>query len=272
MKNWQSALQVILGLALLTLLAAIVVTLFRALSTRQGPVPLALSTTVAGHPEPGLLTPTAPGHSVAYPPPNPSPFSTWAPPTLTAAIATSLAQEATRSAEATATVAAILGQTHVAPSHPRTGPQTIIDPGGRFTLELPVGWRAWLSRNITILNYNDENLGGDAGFPPNGIKIEIGGGDLPAGLELNQWLKDRVARETSPIDNFPPQVASELSSYQLGRYAGVAYSLSGPPEVFQIILPGEAGRLIGIQVMPADAPVFSDAIKLLTSLDILETR
>ncbi len=154
---------------------------------------------------------------------------------------------------------------------PEGAPVIITDPEGNFSLRLLPGWRAYVGGTTVIINYDDENLGGEGNFPPGALKIQIGVGKLEPGQSFEQWLSDWMAISTSFPPDFPQPTltATDSQPYTLGRYEGVTYFINSEPRVLEIVLPVSDGRAIVISLTPADSPALSEALSMLSALDIL---
>jgi len=151
----------------------------------------------------------------------------------------------------------------------------IYDPLGRFSLKLLPGWRASVpsanavSGATVIINYDDENLGGEGAFPPGALKIQIGAGKLPAGQSFEQWLSDWLTYRTVEEFPGPRPTATEPMPYQLGRYEGVTFFRTGLDYTsMEIVLPLSDERVMAIGLVPADSPALSEALLMLSTLDV----
>jgi len=251
MKRAWDFTQVVGGLVLLGILAVGLITMFQA--ARGGaPAPALQVTaqTTEGYP------PLPEGTSVPRGYPLPTPAPTLSPPEMTATWGTWIA-------EATASVPA-------ATPTPLIDSQIISDPTGQFTLTLLSGWNAWVGGVTTIVNYESENLGGEGDFPPGGIKVQMGIGNLAPDQSFEQWQADQIVRDTSPNpeDGWPGQTATEPLPYTLGGYQGFSYSLSGPPPILVINLQLNDGRVINLSLIPADSSALEEALSMLSTLEI----
>jgi hypothetical protein len=117
---------------------------------------------------------------------------------------------------------------------PVIGPQTITDPAGNYRLELSSGWWASLGGETILTNYDEDKVPNVHTFPPDGLKIQIGVGQLQAGQTFQQWT---IITPDDPV--------------------------------VEIDLPSNDGRVIVLGLSPADSPAMPDVLAMLASLEIL---
>ncbi len=252
-RAWDFA-QVVGGLVLLGMMAVGLIAVFQA--ARGGaPVP-ALQVTVQtteGYPPLPDVTIVPQG----YPLPTPAP--TLSPPEVTATWGAWIA-------EATASV-----PTPLPTPGPLIGPQIIYDPSGQFTMTLLSGWRAYVGGTTVIINYDDEQLSDVHTFPPGGLKIQIGVGELDPGESFEQWLSNWIAISLSPPPDsgLPNLTATEPQPYTLGNYDGVTYIINDEYSIMEIVLSLSAERVMVIGLTPADSPALPEALSMLSTVEAL---
>ena len=121
-----------------------------------------------------------------------------------------------------------------------------------------------------ILNFDETKVSARLGTPPppNWLKIQIGAGRLKPGQSFEQWLSDRIAPETTSSDYGSIITATEPSPYNLGKYAGASFVLTeGSTKIQEIALLNE-GRIIDMGLTPADSLALSEALSMLSSIEI----
>ncbi len=145
-----------------------------------------------------------------------------------------------------------------------SGEQCFVDRYDHISLWLPSGWRGMgEDRKGTdyFFNYSEADLPPRGGFPPGGIKVEIEFAQVKAGQTFEQWYSDLVARMAPDAPTPYP--------YELGKHKGYAQDLQGDEVGSMVItLPRGDGGVVLIGLMPANSPALSDALKMLSTLDI----
>ncbi len=150
----------------------------------------------------------------------------------------------------------------------------ITDPLNRFTLTVLPGWYAYTpSANATAgatMLYNFDTAFA-AEYPPGGVSIQIGAGELAPGESIEQWLSDRIALETSPEIGAGGVTASLPEPYTLGRYEGFTFDLydSFSGDSTQEIDLFSGTRVVAIGIKPIGSAAFAEALSMLSTLEIL---
>jgi hypothetical protein len=149
-------------------------------------------------------------------------------------------------------------------------PYLITDPVNHFSLILLPGWHAHVGGTTVIFNYDDENFGGEGNFPPGGLKIQFGVGDLEPKQSFEQWLAKWIASSIAPPpgSSSPSLTATEPRPYTLGKYRGVTYFIDADPRIMEIVFPLTDGRIMVIGLMPAGSLALPEALSILSTLDI----
>jgi len=260
MKQVNNLLQVTVGLALLSVLGIGLVVVFNAMSRfGQSSAP---AETSLGSPLPA--SPEATQTLLPYPYPYPPPFQTPHTPLPTSDLpfATMTADTATQLAAMTASAPAPITQSRV-----------IYDPVNRFSLQLPTNWYVVTPDSnaiigvTTITNYDISVVESQ---PPDGLSIQISIGDLNPDQSFEQWLSERRILETSPNYGASGVTLTEPQPYTLGDYEGITYSAYGPSgeSTMVIYLLTDDQRIVGIGLGPTDSSVISEALLMLSTLNI----
>jgi hypothetical protein len=156
---------------------------------------------------------------------------------------------------------------------PVVGPRSVYDPLNRFSITLLPGWYAYtpdakaIAGVTTISNY-DMNLVDNR--PPSGLSIQISIGQLSADQTFEQWLSYWRALETSPENGSFGVTLTEPESLMLGRYKGVRFvgkSLNSG-DTLEIDLVTNDNRVAVIGVSPADSPLLSEVLSMLSTIEI----
>lgn len=154
------------------------------------------------------------------------------------------------------------------------GPQSVYDPLNLFSVKLLAGWYAAtpdakaVAGVTEITNYDMFHVDNP---PPGSMSIQISIGELKLEQSFEQWLSDRRARETSPEYGAGGVTLTESQPYTLGHYTGVTYTardLFSRKGITIIYLLTSDGRIVGIGLKPADSLVLSDALSILSTLDV----
>lgn len=208
-----------------------------------------------------------------YPPPYDGPPATgYPPPPLIPTISeTELAElSATNLAEVTAIVAKTLTAQPTVEEMPIEGDKVIYDPTGQMKLNLRKGWRAYISTNITITNYDAEKISHADSLDQ--VKIKLGIGELPNGQTYSEWQADWILAETSPSDDFSGQTATVPIPINLGSNEGYTYFLSdgrGSQEIHLII---DTRRIVIIQITPSNSGFVNEVLEMLSTITIIPTQ
>ena len=152
-------------------------------------------------------------------------------------------------------------------------PAIIYDPLNRFSVTLLPGWYAYtpdanaVAGVTTISNY-DKRLIDDP--PPGSLSIQISIGQLEPGQSFEQWLSNWRLIETSPEYGAFGVTLTEPRPYTLGRYDGVTFIGNAPnsPSVLEIDLLTSDGRVAVIGLSPADSPILTEALQMLSTIEI----
>jgi hypothetical protein len=171
--------------------------------------------------------------------------------------------------------------TDVTPSpmseHGVVGPGCFVDKTNHLSLQLASGWNAQTSGDFgyggttSLYNYGPDAVKSsrDAGsYPPGGVKVTISTTMLKSGQSFEDWLSGWSAPKTPGVILPPP----DYQPYTLGKYEGVSRLVSNDTGgTLEIILPLNDGRVVVIGVSPADSPSLSDALSILSTLDVSGT-
>jgi hypothetical protein len=152
------------------------------------------------------------------------------------------------------------------------GPTCLIDYSKQISLQLPEGWYGDINTNsINIVNYDPTTIQYEHGKPTNvpvdAIKIEIYDLKLKTQQTLEQWISAEKAQYQRRYSS--SLVVGEDIPCQLGKYSGVAYSLTDVDGWSSkvIVLEVDTNRGIVVTIFPADSLSFSEALAILTSLN-----
>lgn len=158
------------------------------------------------------------------------------------------------------------------------GAECFIDPYNGITLWLPTGWFGHIANSqyggaSKIFNYDPSNIQYDHGAPINlpdsHIDVQITSLKLEAGQTLEQWVAKTIEDKNSAqkIDNLNG-TAGQYSSYTIGNYDGFSYSITDSAGWNAQMITFEAnGRIIILNIFPANSPDFPAAIEILNTLD-----
>jgi hypothetical protein len=158
-------------------------------------------------------------------------------------------------------------------SGPVIGPQTLYDPLNHFSINLLPGWYAYapdakaIAGVTTISNY-DMNLIDSR--PPNGLSIQISVGQLGVEQTFEQWLSNWRTLETSPENGAFGVTLTEPKPFMLGRYQGVSFigKVLNGPDTLEIDVVTSDNRVAVIGVSPADSPLISKVLSMLSTIEI----
>jgi hypothetical protein len=262
MQRLLHALQPVGWLLVLAGLTAAIVIAFRSVGQPANPAGEATGDALSpGYPPPTAAAPLPTDLPPGYPPP-PTPLPTLSETEQAAVWATEFAAM-TASVPATPTPQGVV-----------IGPRTITNLDGEFQLELASGWRAYLGRTTSIINYDDEAFGGEGNFPKGGLKIQIEVSELSSGQTVEQWVSQLIANVTAAHQDsgLPIPTFAEPQPDVLGNYEGISYDGNGQSPFMHIILPVSDGRLIIIEIRPSDSPALPEGLELLSTLVVLPEK
>lgn len=160
--------------------------------------------------------------------------------------------------------------TPLAPFSGTLAPGQIYDDIHHFTIYLPPGWSYSLSPyGGAMLLANYENISDY--LPDGGVLIELGAGAMPLGQTITQVVESRLAYERSFEDGISDAVFSTPEPFTLGAYTGLSYVISPTfgIKIRTIFLESKDGRLMGINIKPADSPALPEALQVLATVELL---
>ena len=152
------------------------------------------------------------------------------------------------------------------------GPQTITDPAGHYSLGLRAGWWASLGATTVLVNYDEDTIANVNKFAPGDLKVQISVGRVQAGQSFDQWLSDWIAIETAPAPGSgKPNLAATMPvPFKLGNYDGFQFTIDSEYPITEVDLPIDDGWVIIIGFTPSDSPAMSEALSMLTGIEILQ--
>ncbi|HET7088071.1 MAG TPA: hypothetical protein VFL17_05430 [Anaerolineae bacterium] len=152
-------------------------------------------------------------------------------------------------------------------------PAIIYDPLNRFSITLLPGWYAYTPDakaivGVTTISNYDKRLVDEP--PPGSVRIQISIGELKPEQSFEQWLTDWRVIETSPEYGAFGVTLTEPQPFTLGRYQGVSFigNALNSASVLEIDLVTSDKRVAVIGVSPADSPLLSEVLSMLSTIDI----
>ncbi len=158
-------------------------------------------------------------------------------------------------------------------TYSENNPVCYIDPLSRFSLVVAPGWYATPLGGYALIlynyDYNDPGLQHDI-FSKGGMKVSLDVVDLPPEKDFDQFVQDRIIVEKEGAEI--QVTVTDPIRYTLSAYSGVTFTVSGYyPDVMEILLQS-GNRIAIIGLMPANSPALTQAMSILSSLDLFNSE